>query len=202
LFLFGRLDGLFGNCQKVDDPIPDFYQHHLTEAQRDQLEYILSTLISYGYGWSDGFAQCIITRVLLTYRSGISYDLGECDDIKQHDQQQTNPDSDELNRVYGDINNEGLITPSSNVYLTPDKYHYNSPDEEYAVGIGRRGSMSEEAEVANFAQFLSGLSDHDISTLEKYVADDLNEQIDQNSDYGQDNYAGESQQSLPDNSNR
>lgn len=84
-FLFSiRLiaDGLFGNCQKLAEPVPDFYQHRLTSGQRHQLEAILSRLIESGYGWSDPYTQCVIATVLAAYRTGVNGDLQRYFDLE------------------------------------------------------------------------------------------------------------------------
>jgi len=165
-------DGLFGNCQKSERLLPDIYQYHLTVAQRQQLESILLQLIEFGYAWSHEYTQCVISNVLLAYRSGVQFDLGFCSASR------TSPltsarwsgDGDDL-VVPGWLSGGGgggsldAFPPAARERAaspgTPDEEEYSSVPE------------SDSQPVNEVEEFLQRLSSDDLDALEKYVVDDL-----------------------------
>jgi hypothetical protein len=130
---------------------------------------ILSRLIDYGYVWSDAYTQCIISGVLLTYRSGITYDLTRCD-AEQRDTNRRRPEFGSFDGDYAD----GAAQLGGEDYQPPDYVAEPvaavEPDD--VIGVDRRDD-SDGPGVEEFEEFLSGLDDRDIAALEKYVTDDL-----------------------------
>lgn len=135
----------------------------------------MSRLIDYGYTWSDAYTQCIISGVLLTYRSGITYDLTRCD-AEQRDTNRRRPEFGSFDEDYAEAPEEleGANYQTPAVFAEPAAVV--EPESEWrddVVGVDRRDGDSDGPGVEEFADFLSGLDDRDIAALEKYVADDL-----------------------------